>query len=103
MEVASMPNDDARTIGPVWQDEDEYWRNNYAARPYAGDRPYDEWRPAYRFGYESATRYPERDWDEVEGELARDWDAYEHRRDPRSTWQQVKDAARDAWARVTGR
>ena len=87
-----------------WTDEDSYWRQNYRSRPYfRSGQEYDFYQPGYRFGYESASRYGgERDWDEVEGQLARDWDHYEHRRDPRSTWQQVKEAARDAWARVTG-
>lgn len=85
----------------TWQDEDTYWRENYRTRPYAGGQ-YDDWRPAYRFGYESANRYSGRSWDDVERDLEREWDTYEYRTDTRSTWQQVKDAARDAWNRVTG-
>lgn len=85
-----------------WDDEDAYWRENYQTRPYARGA-YDEWRPAYRFGYESANRYSGRDWNDVERDLEREWDTYEYRTDTRSTWQQVKDAARDAWNRVTGK
>jgi hypothetical protein len=87
----------------AWNDEDEYWRQTYASRPYGAGSTYDEWQPAYRFGYESAERYRGRRWDEVERDLERDWDAYPYRTDTRSTWQQVKDAARDAWERVTGK
>jgi hypothetical protein len=82
-----------------WNDEDAYWRSNYRNRPYAsGD--YDTYQPAYRYGYESAQRYQDRSWSDVETDLSQDWDRYEHR--GQSTWEQVKDAVRDAWDRVTG-
>jgi len=40
-------------------------------------------------------------WNDVERDLERDWSSYSYR--GKSTWQQVKDAVRDAWDRVTGR
>lgn len=86
-----------------WADEDSYWQGQYASRPYGSGSTYDQWRPAYRFGYDAAQRYQGRQWTDVERDLERDWDTYQHRGDTRSTWQQVKDAARDAWERVTGR
>ncbi len=85
-----------------WGDEDTYWRSNYRNRPYASsaDRDYDFYQPGYRYGYEAANRYQGREWDEVESDLSREWNAYEYR--GTSTWQQIKDAVRDAWDRVTG-
>ena len=85
-----------------WNDEDTYWRANYQSRPYAssGGRDYDYYQPGYRFGYEATNRYPNRSWNDVESDLSRDWDRYEHRGN--STWEQMKDAARDAWDRITG-
>jgi hypothetical protein len=85
-----------------WSDEDAYWRENYRRRPYASStqREYAYYQPGYRFGYEAADRYPDRSWSDVEGDLERDWDSYEHR--GRSTWEQMKDAVRDAWDRITG-
>jgi|SRR4051812_14874049 hypothetical protein len=84
-----------------WQDEDTYWQTNYRTRPYASDSAdYSGWRGGYRYGYESANRYTGRSWDEVEPELSRGWNAYEHR--GTSTWEQIKGAVRDAWDRVTG-
>ena len=86
----------------TWDDEDAYWRSNYSARPYAqSTRDYDYYRPGYRFGYDAASRYQDRQWDDVETELSRSWDSYEHR--GTSTWEQIKGAVRDAWDRVTGR
>jgi hypothetical protein len=84
-----------------WTTEESYWRDNYKGRPYVeSGRDYDYYRPAYRFGYESAGRYEGRDWTDVEADLQREWDRYEHR--GQSTWQQIKSAVRDAWDRVTG-
>ena len=84
-----------------WDDEDIYWRENYAARPYASGSTYDTLRPGYRYGYESAQRYRGRNWADVERDLEREWDTYPNR--GTGTWQQMKNAVRDAWDRVTGR
>jgi hypothetical protein len=86
-----------------WDDEDTYWRTNYRNRPYAsaGTNEYDYYQPGYRYGYESASRYKDREWNDVESDLSRGWDSYEHRGN--STWENVKGAVRDAWDRVTGK
>jgi hypothetical protein len=86
-----------------WNDEDTYWRDNYRHRPYAssGDRDYDYYRPAYRYGYDAASRYRDRSWNDVESDLSSGWSSYEDR--GASTWEQMKDAVRDAWDRMTGR
>ncbi len=93
----------ADRINPLnWDDEDTYWQTNYRTRPYAADTTdYARFRPAYRYGYESASRFTDRNWTDVEPELSRGWSTYEHR--GTSTWEQVKDAVRDAWDRVMGR
>jgi hypothetical protein len=87
---------------PNWTDEDTYWRDNYRNRPYAtsGQRDYSYYEPGYRYGYEAANRYRDRDWSDVESDLSRGWNSYEHR--GTSTWEQMKDAVRDAWDRMTG-
>ena len=83
----------------TWTEEDEYWRTNYQSRPYAstGQRDYGYYQPGYRYGYEAASRYQDRDWNDVESDLSRDWNSYEGR--GTSTWEQMKDAVRDAWNR----
>jgi hypothetical protein len=87
-----------------WTAEDEYWRSNYANRPYIGqNRDYEMWRPAYRYGFESAQRYSGKRWEDVESDLRSGWDRYEHRGTTRSTWEQIKAAVRDGWDRLTGR
>jgi hypothetical protein len=85
-----------------WNEEDAYWRTNYRNRPYASSsgHDYDYYQPGYRYGYDAANRYPNRNWSEVETDLSRDWTKYEYRGN--STWEQMKAAVRDAWDRVTG-
>jgi hypothetical protein len=96
-----MAESTRRSTTSSWRDEDEYWRTNYGTRPYAAGLGYETYQPGYRYGYEAAMRQGDRNWNEVERDLERDWDTYEYR--GTSTWQQVKDAARDAWNRITGR
>lgn len=90
--------------GQNWETDDAYWQSNYSSRPYAkADWTYDRYRPAYRYGYESAGRYSGREWNDVESELHSGWDRYEHRNaSDKSTWQEIKDATKDAWDRVRG-
>jgi hypothetical protein len=57
-------------------------------------------QPGYRYGFEAANRFEDRDWNDVEPELSTGWKSYAHR--GASTWEQMKDAVRDAWDRVTG-
>jgi hypothetical protein len=96
-----MPDQD-RNRSRDWNTDENYWRENYRTRPYADDsRDFDHYRPAYKYGYESADRVGNRSWDEAEPELRSGWDRYEGR--GQSKWDDVKDSVRDAWNRVTGR
>jgi hypothetical protein len=78
--------------------EDEYWRRNYASRPYAGSGSYDEFRPAYQYGWESFSRYRGHKFDDVEPDLRRGWET--GKIDAKLGWDKAKGAARDAWDRV---
>jgi hypothetical protein len=95
-----MASDD-RTIRRDWNTDESFWRENYRTRPYTDEnRDFEHYRPAYKYGYDSADRVGRRRWDEAEPELRSGWDEYEGRGN--STWEQVKDSVRDAWDRVTG-
>ena len=79
--------------------EDAYWRDNYGSRPYAAaGTSYDDYAPAYRYGWESRGRHAGRSFDEVETDLARDWT--NQSTPSRLTWAQARPATRDAWERV---
>jgi hypothetical protein len=84
-----------------WRTEDAYWREHFRNRPYAqAGREYDYYSPAYHFGYEASDRYSGRSWNDVEADLEHDWERYEYR--GASTWQQMKNAVKDAWDRMVG-
>jgi hypothetical protein len=84
-----------------WETEDNYWHENFTSRPYAlGPDYYDRFRPAYRYGFESAQHHMGRNWEEAELDLRRGWDSYQHRGQAPSTWDEIKNAVRDAWDRV---
>ena len=90
----------AEFINP--SEEDAYWRDTYLSRPYADETlGYDHYRPAYRYGWESRTRFADRRWDQVERELEGGW--RENRGTSRLGWSDAKLAARDAWQRVDRR
>ena len=90
----------AAVVNPT--EEEAYWREAFLSRPYADETlGYDHYRPAYRYGWESRTRYPDRRWDQVERELESGW--RENRGSSRLGWTDAKLAARDAWQRVDRR
>jgi hypothetical protein len=81
--------------------ESAYWRENYKNRPYyQTGKTYSDYEPAYRYGWESATRrdLAGRKFEEVERDLERGWDRA--RGGARESWYDIKDATRDAWQRV---
>jgi hypothetical protein len=90
------------TQNKTWNDEDNWWRNNFSSRPYATGRNYDDFRPAYQYGFEAGQHHLGRKWDEVESDLKSGWEKFEGRRGAGSTWDSVKAAVRDAWHRITG-
>ncbi|HWI82403.1 hypothetical protein [Ramlibacter sp.] len=88
----------AKAVDPAV--EDAYWRDNYASRPYVtSGANYDDYGPAYRYGVDSYSKYPNRSFDEVEPELSRDWGTA--RGTSSLEWERAKQASRDAWHRVS--
>jgi len=79
--------------------EDTYWAKAYVTMSYVpAGSDYRTYRPAYRYGWESYPKYAGRMFDEVEPQLARDWES--HRGSSNLSWSQAKAAVRDAWHRV---
>lgn len=79
-------------------EEDAYWRVNYCSRPYCYGRSYDDFRPAYRYGWENGAKLASRRWQDVESDLERDWEKV--RDDSSLSWHEAKHAVRDAWDRI---
>ncbi len=87
----------AESINPT--EEETYWRENYKNRPYyESNYTYDQYAPAYRYGWESRSKHQGRQFDEVESDLGRDWDRAKG--SSNLGWEKAKHATRDAWHRV---
>ena len=88
-------------LGPDWETEDAYWQSAYPARPYArADRGFEYYRAAYRYGAERATIWHDREWKNAERDLREGWHSAA---DASGSWEEMRDAVRDAWDHVRGR
>jgi uncharacterized protein (TIGR02271 family) len=78
------------------EDHDDFRRHWQAAYGSAGGR-WEDYEPAYRYGSSLAAdeRYRDSDWDTIEPNARRDWEA----RSP-GTWERMKDSVRHAWTRA---
>lgn len=79
--------------------EDAYWRDNYSSRPYVdANSSYDDYAPAYRYGWESRGNQVGRSFDEAENDLSAGWDKVKG--NSRLGWDRAKHAAKDSWHKV---
>ena len=81
-------------------DYDTDFRNDFKTRYGSSGGSYDTYEPSYRYGSEMANdpRYKGRSYDDVESELKSDY----QRRNPESTWENMKDSVRYGWDKMTG-
>ncbi|MBK5260250.1 MAG: CsbD family protein [Thermoanaerobaculia bacterium] len=92
----------AEAVNPT--EEEGYWRTNYKTRPYhQKDREFDHYAPAYRYGWEAASKpvYNGRRFDEIERDLGANWN--KARGTSKNEWNDMKSATRDAFERVQTR
>jgi hypothetical protein len=86
----------AESINPTV--EDEYWRENYGARPYVKEGvQYSDYQPAYQFGWEGRSRFENLTWDEAEPKLREEWRLKDDRV---LEWSKASPAVKDAWYRI---
>jgi len=76
---------------------DADFRRHYNTTFVSSGATYNDYEPAYRYGYTLGhdERYRERDWAAVEADARRDWEARHQ-----GTWEQFKDAIRHSWTHV---
>lgn len=79
--------------------EKEFWRKEYQARPYyTQGTPYEQYGPAYQYGWESHAAHKDKPFKDVEEQLGQKWE--QHRGTSKLTWNHAKEAAQDAWQRA---
>jgi hypothetical protein len=80
--------------------ENAYWQENYRNRPYINSSyTYDDYGPAYQYGVDNYAKYNGRQFDEVEGDLSRDWQRAKGK--SRLAWEDANHATRDSWQRLS--
>jgi hypothetical protein len=81
--------------------EEAYWREQHAKQAYAEkDRPFEHYAPAYRLGYEAALEHRGKTFEEVEDDIALN---YERGRPEEAVpWDYARPAVKAAWDRLGG-
>lgn len=90
----------AEVVNPTT--EETYWRTNHERMPYAGTGfEYDDYEPAYRYGWESYGNHKERDrsFESVEEDLRHGWEKAKGK--SRLKWEQARHAVREAWIKLS--
>jgi uncharacterized protein (TIGR02271 family) len=79
---------------------DTDFRSDFQSRYGTSGARYEQYQPAYSYGYDLANdpRYTGRDWNSIEPEVRRDWEA----RHAGSPWERFQDSVRFAWERGRG-
>lgn len=79
--------------------EATYWRENHSTQKWASDPDYtyEDYEPAYRYGYTRAAERGTR-WDDSDSDLGKDWDQFKGK--SRLEWEKAKSASRAGWHRV---
>ncbi len=87
----------AEAINPTL--EHAFWRKEYGNRPYfTVGSPYEDFGPAYQYGWESYASHKGRTFKDVEPQLRREWES--RRGQSKLNWDSATDATEDAWRRV---
>ena len=86
-EVAEMVNPTEYT---------EYFERAYTERPYYNKNyAWNDYSPAYQYGYSSYNKYQGRTFDQVEDQLRTDWEITKG--NSRMAWNDAREAVRDGW------
>ena len=89
----------AQDMSPsFWDEPRDYFRMHH--NEVYGDTSFDEYEPAYRYGWDAGTsgRYRGRAWSDIEPELRSD---FERRYPGGGAWERFKSAVRRGWERTT--
>ena len=81
--------------------EENYWREQHAKQPYADrGKAFENYARAYRTGYEGAAQHSGKSFEEMETDLALDYE--KGRPDDALPWDHVRPAVKAAWDRIGG-
>ena len=79
--------------------ETTYWRGQFEREPYfQKDMAWDDYEPAYRFGYDWHERHRGRKFADMESDMSSKWDSMKMK--SRLKWEHAKHAVHAAWERM---
>jgi hypothetical protein len=88
----------ARDVNPTL--EETYWGHTYHTRPYIiVGHGYESYRPAYRVGIDGYLANPTENFDSLEPSLRNNWNIA--RGNSKLEWSEAREAARDAFSRLS--
>lgn len=77
----------------------EYFRGRYESAPYyTAGRTWNDYEPAYKYGYDRYDTHRGQRFDDIEDKLERDWD--KTRGESRLAWSEARGAVRDGWHHI---
>ena len=84
----------AEAVNPT--EYNDHFKTAYRDAPYySSGREWNDYEPAYKYGYDTYGQYRGQKFDDVETELERNWDAT--RANSRLAWTDARQAVRDGW------
>ena len=77
----------------------EHFQREYKNSPhYSAERDWNDYEPAYQYGYQTYGEYRGKRFEDAEPELQRNWDRT--RANSRLEWNDAKHAVRDGWHHI---
>ncbi len=87
----------AEAVNPT--EYNSHFKDTYQSAPYySAGREWNDYEPAYKYGYDTYGQYRGQRFEDVEGTLERNWDAT--RANSRLGWSEAKGAVRDGWHHI---
>ena len=90
----------AEAVNPT--DYEDHFKNTYRDRPYyKSGREWNDYEPAYKYGYDTYGQYRGQRFEDVDSDLERNWD--KTRAKSNLEWNEAKHAVRDGWHHIERR
>jgi uncharacterized protein YcfJ len=87
----------AEAINPT--EYNSHFEKTYKTAPYyTAGREWNDYQPAYKYGYDTYSQYRGQRFEDVEPQLERDWNST--KANSRLGWNEAKGAVRDGWHHI---
>ncbi|MDQ3230005.1 MAG: hypothetical protein M3Q13_09830 [Pseudomonadota bacterium] len=87
----------AEAVNPT--EYSNHFQSTYQSAPYySAGREWNDYEPAYKYGYDTYGQYRGQRFEDVEDSLERNWDST--RANSRLAWTEAKGAVKDGWHHI---